>query len=228
MDTSRLAHTPECRRAHHLAQQVVAGAASAQEHEELRAHLGRCSGCRRSLEGMLAAASSLAAALRAPAARFTAPPPLELPRRQAFGRTSRYRVLVDFTLLVVLGLSLLVLAAFIAAGWRALTQRRALIRCFVAVNEIHALSRDVQALVHAAATDDAALQAAEAWRRRVLDGLRDPWGAAYRMRVEGRSVRLWSPGPDGRDDGGDGDDITAATPPPAVGLFRPPPGSPPR
>jgi len=35
----------------------------------------------------------------------------------------------------------------------------------------------------------------------------DPWGNAYRFAVDGRKSRVWSAGPDGVDEGGEGDDI---------------------
>jgi anti-sigma factor RsiW len=216
--------TPACRRAEELLALVVSGEARPADRAELAAHLADCPACPQTLGKTLAMATRLEETLREAADRLGTPPVLALPERerQALRRT---RILVDFALLLTLGLGLFLLIALATLGYRSARSAADAARTFRAVNQVLRLTVRAERLMAGSPAPSAAeLDAALArFEGPVGDGaVLDPWDRPYVVAIEVVRAAVRCRGPDGRDDAGTGDDITAQTPIPALGRFRRP------
>ena len=227
MTSWRPTHTSACRTAEALLRKIVMGEASPEEREEFAAHLATCRSCATTLGKTLKLTGAVRATLGHAASRFShTPPVLELPERSSphTWRSSPFRVLVDFSVLTVMGMGMVFLITFAWLSYRALSRASEDVKRFTACQEVLYLTH-VASRVRDRAPDLPSGQ----FQRRLLETLaehpiagcapnfRDPWDTLYHVVVDKQGVTIWSSGPDRVNNHGNGDDITTGSEPPSLG-----------
>jgi len=237
VDILRLGRSSACLRAEELFEKLLSGEETLDERDALLAHFDVCPRCEKKFGKALRAAEVLHRALAETAVRIPAPSGLTLPPRYTLpGRSPRFiRILVDFSLLLVLGFGLFLLLALGLVTYRSLGRSREKTRVFTAVQEILRLERTAQRILRERGKTELS-ELVELLRERAAHGgkpdsgspLVDPWGHRYKFALTEKGLRAWSCGPDGKNQEGRGDDITAATKAPPLGRPRRLPEVPPR
>ena len=233
MDILRLGRSSACLRAHELFEKLLTGEEAWDEKDALLAHLEACPRCEKKLGKALRTAENLHRTLAQAATRIPAPAALALPPRYTLpGRSPRFiRILVDFSLLLVLGFGLFLLLAFGLITYRSLGRSREKTRVFTAIQDITRFERTAERFVREKGETELS-RLVELLRTqtagRAPSALLDPWGRRYRFALTKTGLRAWSCGPDGKDQEGKGDDITSETKVPALGRPRKPPAARPR
>jgi hypothetical protein len=212
---------------------MVSGEAGPEERDAFAAHLGACPRCAVRLGKTLALARELSATLAGEVDRLgTTPHRLDLPERPpAVAGGRRFTsILVDLSLLLVIGLGLFLLVAVLILGYRSAVRHGDRVRRFQAVHDVlwleHAGTRILRQKPAMTRDELASRLRLPAGRGRGPAGPRDPWGNVYVIRREDGTCAAWSCGPNGENEDGGGDDVTARSEVPALG--RPPraPGAP--
>jgi len=209
---------PQCKQARLLLERLLEGRADAQDRAALESHLEICSRCAETLGKTKHLAESLEAALKKAAEELPKPVLPSLPPRTGRKRVQRFPAMViDFSLLLLLGVGLFLLIALAVVSYRSARYSSQKIRTFRAVNAVALLTKRLE---RATATGGSLAKTLRELQEKHPSLRHDPWGRPYVASRGPSGFLVYSVGANGLDEGGHGDDITLRTPVPSLGRFR--------
>ncbi len=216
-----------CKTAQQLLKRILSGEATAAERNRFTSHLEACKRCRKHFGKTIDLAHKLKYALYYTTQEIKPTGSLPLNERTMPHPSlqNRYRAILDLVILSILGIGFMLLISLILVTYRQLRNEYQMIKRFQANQDVVILSHCSNKI----AGEDAAMPLQEIKHRlgsryeallhrqaEPGSAFIDPWNSPYLFSKQDGGVVVYSSGPNKKDEGGSGDDITINTPPPSL------------